>query len=163
MKALNFKIILSILMIGLLSACGSQPTEAPASQPTEVSAPASEVPASPTEAVTAPTEAPTQAPTTESPSAAATISFANDIKPLFDSRCVNCHGGERVQEGLNLTSHANLMAGSNNGIVVTPGDADNSLLAEMVKTNKMPKRGPKLTPPQVQLIIDWINQGALNN
>jgi len=167
MKALNFKIILSILVIGLLSACGSQPTEAPASQPTEVSAPASEVPASPTEAVIAPTETPTeiptQVPTAEPASGAATVSFANDIKPLLDSRCVNCHGGERVQEGLNLTTHVNLMAGSDNGTVVTPGDADNSLLAEMVKTNKMPKRGPKLTPPQVQLIIDWVNQGALDN
>jgi len=27
----------------------------------------------------------------------------------------------------------------------------------------MPKRGPKLTPDQVQLVVDWINQGALDN
>jgi hypothetical protein len=36
-------------------------------------------------------------------------------------------------------------------------------MAEMIVSQKMPKRGPKLTPPQVQTIIDWINQGALNN
>jgi len=33
----------------------------------------------------------------------------------------------------------------------------------MVTTQKMPKRGPKLTPDQVQLITDWVNQGALDN
>ena len=55
------------------------------------------------------------------------------------------------------------MAGSENGPVVTAGDAANSSLAEMVANGKMPKRGPKLTPDQVQLIVDWINQGAQNN
>jgi hypothetical protein len=33
----------------------------------------------------------------------------------------------------------------------------------MVSTQEMPKRGPKLTPDQVQLIMTWINEGALNN
>jgi len=37
------------------------------------------------------------------------------------------------------------------------------LLVELVTTQKMPKRGPKLTPPQIQIITDWVNQGALNN
>ena len=55
------------------------------------------------------------------------------------------------------------MAGSKNGPVIAAGDADNSLLVELVSTQKMPKRGPKLTPDQVQVIIDWVNQGALNN
>jgi len=60
-------------------------------------------------------------------------------------------------------TYADILAGSDNGPVVTPADAANSLLAELVSTQKMPKRGPKLTPPQVQVIIDWINQGALDN
>jgi hypothetical protein len=76
---------------------------------------------------------------------------------------VNCHGGDRTEEGLVLKTHGDLMAGSDNGPVVAPGDAENSLLVELVTTQKMPKRGPKLTPPQIQLITDWVNQGALNN
>ncbi|HEX5809988.1 MAG TPA: hypothetical protein VFY25_15070, partial [Anaerolineales bacterium] len=60
-------------------------------------------------------------------------------------------------------THAELMAGSDNGAVIIPGDAANSLLVELVATQKMPKRGPKLTPPQVQLITDWVNQGAPDN
>lgn len=157
-------ILILILIAGLISACASQPTAAPASPPTDEPAPASEVPVSPTDTAIPPTqtEAPTEAPTVE-PAPAITISFVNDIQPLLNSRCINCHGGDRVEEGLNMKTYADLMAGSDNGIVIVPSDADNSLLAEMLLTNKMPKRGPKLTPPQVQLIVDWINQGALDN
>jgi uncharacterized membrane protein len=83
--------------------------------------------------------------------------------PIIQSRCINCHGGDRTSEGLSMKSHAELMTGSENGAVITPGDAANSLLVEMVAEGKMPKRGPKLTPDQVQLFTDWINQGALDN
>ena len=55
------------------------------------------------------------------------------------------------------------MAGSENGQVVTPGNAADSKLVDLIVSQKMPKRGPKLTPPQVQLITDWVNQGALDN
>ena len=56
-----------------------------------------------------------------------------------------------------------LMAGSENGPVVTPGDAVHSKFVELVANQKMPKRGPKLTSPQIQLFTEWVNQGALEN
>jgi len=156
------KFIILILIAGLLSACGSQPTEAPASPPTEKSVSPTQAPAAADTAIP-PTEAPAEQPTSEPAAPAGGVSFANDILPILQSRCVNCHGGERTEEGLVMKSYADVMAGSNNGSVVVPGDANNSLMAELLLANKMPKKGPKLTPPQVQLIVDWINQGALNN
>jgi uncharacterized membrane protein len=91
------------------------------------------------------------------------VSFANDVTPILKSRCTNCHGGQKLEEELDLTSYAGLMAGSKNGPVVNPGDAANSPLGEALIEREMPKRGPKLSPEQAQLIIDWINQGALDN
>ncbi|HXQ33312.1 MAG TPA: c-type cytochrome domain-containing protein, partial [Anaerolineales bacterium] len=108
-------------------------------------------------------QATTPAAATQPVAQGATVSFATDILPIIQSRCINCHGGDRTEEGLVMLTYAELMAGSDNGPVVMPGDAGNSLLAELVSTQKMPKRGPKLTPPQVQVIIDWINQGAVDN
>jgi hypothetical protein len=55
------------------------------------------------------------------------------------------------------------MKGSENGPVIVPGDSDNSLLVDLVASQEMPKRGPKLTPSEVQLLTDWVNQGALDN
>lgn len=161
MKSILFKFALIVLSIGILSACGAQATEAPASAPTEASVPATQAPTQPpAEATVAPA---TEAPTTAPSGSTATVSFTNDVLPILQSRCVNCHGGDRTEEGLSLNSYTGVINGSENGAVVTPGDASNSLLAELISTQKMPKRGPKLTPPQVQVIIDWINQGALEN
>ena len=150
------KLLIFILLVGLLTACGSQPINKPASLPTDE-------PVSPTQAVAdASALTDTAIPATEI-SQDVTVSFATDIQPLLKSRCGNCHGGNKTEEGLNLLSYASLIQGSDNGLVVNAGSADNSLLVEQVVSQEMPKRGPKLTPPQVHLIIDWINQGALDN
>ena len=55
------------------------------------------------------------------------------------------------------------MAGSFNGVVVIPGNAADSFLVQQLINGEMPKRGPKLTDEQIQIISDWINAGALNN
>ena len=160
---MKIRTLIILLLIGLLSACGNQPADVPASPPTEGPVPATEASsASVADTAVPPTEVQAEAPTIE-PAASVGVSFANDILPILESRCVNCHGGDRIEEGLLMRSYAELMAGSDNGPVIVPGDANGSLLVELVVDRKMPKRGPKLTPPQTQLIIDWVNQGALEN
>jgi ABC-type transport system substrate-binding protein len=152
--------VLVISLIGSLALAACAGAAAPGPAATE--APQVVAP-EPTPAVDAvvPTEAPQQDPQTDA--LAAGVSFASDVMPILQSRCFNCHGGERVEEDLQVGSYEELMAGSKNGPVIVPGDAANSLLVELIATQKMPKRGPKLTPPQVQLITEWINSGALNN
>lgn len=169
MKSSYVKLVLFVLIAGLLSACGAPPTAAPAATeaPTDTTAPATETPTeapvvTDTAAATEPPAA-TESPATQPAVQGATVSFANDILPIIQSRCIGCHGRDRIEEGLEMNTHASLMAGSDNGLVIVPGDAANSLFVEMVATQKMPKRGPKLTPPQVQLLTDWVNQGALDN
>jgi len=71
--------------------------------------------------------------------------------------------GSFTSENLNMETYDSLMAGSQNGAVITAGNAKESLLARKILKGEMPKRGPKLTPAQVQIIIDWINAGAPNN
>ena len=167
MNTMKVKFVVLLLIAGLLSACGSQVATTATSQPAATQAPATAAAtdqtgaatqALATEPVTVQTEAATQA-----PAAGAAVSFANDALPLFQSRCVNCHGGQKTEKGLTLNSYDAVMAGSENGPVVTASDAANSKLAQMVVNGKMPKRGPKLTPAEVKLIVEWIDQGAKNN
>jgi hypothetical protein len=107
----------------------------------------------------------TEAPQPEEPSTepADQVSFAGDVFPILESRCLNCHGGERTEGDFLVTSYDNVLNSGKDGPVVIPGDADASYMAELILDQKMPKRGPKLTPIQTQTIIDWINQGAQNN
>ena len=161
MPSMEARLVVLVLTAGILSACAGAATQAPVSPPTETLAPATQAPATaPATEASAPSADATQ---TAQMTTGTGISFTKDIVPILDGRCVNCHGRQRTEEGLVLKSYSDIMQGSKNGMVVVPGDASNSLLAQLVENQKMPKRGPKLTPSQVQLIVDWINQGALDN
>lgn len=167
---MKFHRIFILISLILLSACST--TQEPPSEPTTT--PTMEQPTATVEQQESPTLSPTEteevlpsattAPTeTETSLLDTQISFSNDVFPIIDNRCMNCHGGERIEEGLNMTSYSGILAGSINGLIVIPGDPENSLFVEMVATQKMPKRGAKLTPAQVQIFSDWVAQGALDN
>jgi uncharacterized membrane protein len=93
----------------------------------------------------------------------ADVSYSKDIQPILARRCSKCHMGEFTSEDLNMETYESLMSGSQNGPVIIAGNANESLLAQKLLKGEMPKRGPKLAAPQIQLIIDWINSGAQNN
>jgi hypothetical protein len=148
-------VLLSILM----AACAGTPqvaTEpvpptATESQPTPLPPPAdTPLAASPT-VVVAPTEA------------APSVSFANDVLPILQVSCIECHGLRQVKEGLDLQTYETILAGSFNGPVIIPGNAAESLLVQLVVQGEMPNRGPKLTSEQILIISEWINAGAPNN
>ena len=132
----------SILASVILGACV---TQAPA-EPAAVEAPQS----------TEPQEASAEVPVGE-------VSFADDVLPIIESRCVKCHGGDRIEEGLLMRTYDEILAGSDNGPIIVPGDVEGSLMVELVANKEMPKRGPKLTPPQIQIITNWVAAGAPNN
>ena len=74
------------------------------------------------------------------------VTFANDIQPLFKESCVRCHGEERPKGGLKLTSLENVLKGGKDGKVVTPGKSKDSVLVVAVariddELAMPPKRG----------------------
>jgi mono/diheme cytochrome c family protein len=158
---MNSKLSTTIILFALIvSACGAQTPQA------------TPQPATATQSLPSPTDAQapaagTSVPTTELPTDAApantSISFTNDVAPIFEATCNKCHGVEQVKEGLDLTTYERVMAGSFNGAVIIPGNANESYLVQQVIEGEMPKRGPGLTDQQIQIIADWVNQGALNN
>lgn len=156
-------LIATILLTLFISACASatpQATPEPAtatetlSFPTETQIPSTETSAPATETPPA---------ATEPPASSGGVSFTNDVLPIFLASCGQCHGVREVKEGLDLTTYEGTMAGSFNGTVITPGNANDSYLVHQIVDGEMPKRGTKLTEEQIQIITDWVNQGALNN
>jgi hypothetical protein len=129
-------------------------------------------------AIPEPTETPEPTPAAEPPTPTpepepavdlTNVSFQNNILPIFEARCTKCHGdeqpegGTRVEEGLNLLTYDDLMAGSWNGSVIEPGDIDNSYLIEQIVTGRMPKREDPLTEMEIEIITAWVEAGALDN
>ena len=98
------------------------------------------------------------------------VTYATDIKPLFDKSCVNCHGAERPKARLRLDSLEGALKGGEDGKVVLAGDSAGSVLVHNIAhagnpdTYMPPPRNrgniPPLTKEQIGLVRAWIDQGA---
>jgi mono/diheme cytochrome c family protein len=95
-----------------------------------------------------------------SPKTREDVSFEVDIQPIFNTRCIACHGGTA---GLSLNSYDNVLRGSMNGPVVISRDPSSSRLVQYVSSGYMPLGGPSLTQAQVQTLSNWVAAGAPNN
>lgn len=108
-----------------------------------------------------PTPAPTQPPTpTAAPTqegsggGAVADTWDSAIGAVFKARCGACHGS---MGGLNVSTYADLMKGGAKGVVITPGDAANSLAVKTVAGGAHPG---KFTPEELAKIEAWIQAGA---
>jgi mono/diheme cytochrome c family protein len=77
----------------------------------------------------------------------AKVSYTNDVKPIMDARCLSCHGA-----GGNFPELKNYTEVSTHAVSVK----------DEVASGRMP-RGAALTAAQVKSIVDWVNEGALDN
>lgn len=60
------------------------------------------------------------------------VTYAKDIKPLFDASCIRCHGTERPKAGLRLDTLEAVLKGSKEGPVVVKGDGAKSILVAAI-------------------------------
>jgi mono/diheme cytochrome c family protein len=95
----------------------------------------------------------------------APVDFARDVKPIFDSACVKCHGKGKDKGGFSLETRELFFKGGDSGAPVVSGKSAQSLLIELVSgldpEKVMPAKGSKLKPEQVSLLRAWIDQGAV--
>ncbi len=104
---------------------------------------------------------------------AAGVSFMNDVRPIITSSCAiaACHGDGSNQGSLTFGSATYPEVRNANGgsgpIVIVGNAASSNLYLKVTPTppfgSRMPVGGPFLSATQINLIRDWINQGALNN
>ena len=105
------------------------------------------------------------------PKQASTVSFAEDVFPIFKGRCVDCHhpGGQGYEaSGLDLTTYEGVMKGTKHGAMVVPGDPDSSNLMWLLDWRaspqlRMPHGTKKLSTCDRNEIRQWIREGAKNN
>ncbi len=103
--------------------------------------------------------------------AASNASFKDDVMPILQKHCSECHvpgaPGEEAS-GLDLSTYEGLMKGTKHGPVIVPGDAFLSNLMVLVDGRaapelKMPHGRKDLTRWEKTLLRRWINRGAENN
>ena len=83
------------------------------------------------------------------------VSYSEKIQPAFDSHCISCHVGTRNPVLLQDVSYNNLIN----------GDYINLEMPEESKVY-IKASGPHsgvFTPVEAELLLTWIQQGALDN
>ena len=91
--------------------------------------------------------------------------YAQLIKPIFDARCVSCHGNDVKRGGLNMSHPDSLQLGGEGGQVIVAGDPEES---ELFRRITLPQENIKFMPPtskvltydEIRTIEWWIDQGA---
>jgi hypothetical protein len=87
------------------------------------------------------------------------ITYTDSIGQLFEQRCGSCHGSDGLG-GLDLTTYETSLSGGSSGIVIIPGDPDNSLLIQ-IQTSDQPHFS-RFTLEELDHVKEWIAIGAVN-
>jgi hypothetical protein len=107
------------------------------------------------------------------------VHYATQLQPIWTATCTGsaCHDATQPQSGLNLTASAsfaelvNVASGDcPSEKLVEPGHPERSYLVQKLQGSgscfigtRMPKAAPALSTAQIQLVRDWIVNGAPNN
>lgn len=116
------------------------------------------------------------------------VSFSRDVNPILQENCSVCHtlgGAGFLASGFSVASYQDVMKGTKYGPVIIPGSSVGSTLVRLVKHEadesiNMPKNytidltrhdnivlpavnARQLPARDVDLISDWVDQGAKNN
>lgn len=83
------------------------------------------------------------------------VSYADTIQPIFDAKCIACHGGSRDPDLRPGNSYNALI----NGAYINTGNPAESKLLTTLYGN----HNDRATDPERQLILSWIEEGAQDN
>jgi cytochrome c5 len=98
------------------------------------------------------------------------VTYAKDVKPIFEKSCIKCHGSEKQKAKLRLDSLEAALKGGEDGKVIEAGKSADSMLVHNIahlgdEDLFMPPpdnkdKIPPLSKEQIGLIRAWIDQGA---
>ncbi len=94
------------------------------------------------------------------------IVFNDIVKPIFESKCISCHGPNSQKGGLNLVDSLSIVKGGKSGHLYVSGDPVNSLLLKRFhlptddKKHMPPISKPQLSNDEIALLTAWIKNGA---
>ena len=92
------------------------------------------------------------------------VDFTQDIEPIIQTHCIDCHGPDEQESQFRLDRLANFLSGGNSGEpAVVPGKPDESFLLTLIRHEEPDKEMPpdeSLSKREIELIEQWIADGA---
>jgi hypothetical protein len=84
-----------------------------------------------------------------------TVHFSTEIQPIFNLNCVSCHGANKFPDLREGKSYESLSKGG----LITPPGISSGLYVKMTSSSHTSRS----TDTDKQMVLNWIDQGALNN
>ncbi|MFZ1527822.1 MAG: DUF1553 domain-containing protein [Ferruginibacter sp.] len=93
------------------------------------------------------------------------VDFNSAVKPIFNKKCISCHGGVKQQSEFSLLFRDEAMKKAKSGkYAIVPGDADASELIRRIKEKdaeeRMPYKHAALSKEEIKILEQWIDEGA---
>ncbi len=93
------------------------------------------------------------------------VNFSTEIKPILNKHCISCHGGVKKNGGFSVLFENEALAVTESGHpAIIPGDPENSELIKRLTESdpelRMPYEKAPLSDEEIQLLKNWIRQGA---
>jgi hypothetical protein len=84
-----------------------------------------------------------------------TVYFQSEIQPIFNNNCLSCHGAIKAPDLRDGNSYEALTKG---GYVDQPGETSKLYTKMTSQSHEL-----RSSPNEKDKVLNWINQGALNN
>ncbi|MBN8576103.1 MAG: DUF1553 domain-containing protein [Cytophagales bacterium] len=93
------------------------------------------------------------------------IDYNTQVKPIFNKKCISCHGGVKREAEFSLLFRQEALAKAESGkYAIVPGDAAHSELVRRISTTdpeeRMPYKKEPLTQEEIDILTQWIEEGA---
>lgn len=93
------------------------------------------------------------------------IDFNAQIKPILNKNCITCHGGVKRNGGFSLLFRQDALDTIESGkLAIVPGHPDKSEMIRRLQLSdpeeRMPYKEDPLSKEEINLLTEWIRQGA---
>jgi hypothetical protein len=93
------------------------------------------------------------------------INFEDEVLPILEDYCIDCHGPDKQKSGFRVDRRANLLKGGDTGMAaILPGKPEKSYMIEVLKSNdpeiSMPPKGGPLFEDEIEILEKWISEDA---
>jgi len=85
--------------------------------------------------------------------------FQKDVLPIFEEKCLRCHGAKRRGGKLDMRTLEAMLVGGDTGSAIKPGHANKSLIIELIHHKEMPPKKEKsaVSSRELDLLRRWID------
>ncbi|MHA8056748.1 DUF1553 domain-containing protein [Aquirufa nivalisilvae] len=93
------------------------------------------------------------------------IDYNTQVKPILNKNCISCHGGVKKQGGFSLLFREEALGKTKfNAAAIVPGHPEKSSFIQRLSLQdpeeKMPYKRPPLSKKEIDILSQWVKEGA---